>query len=149
MRKGERIAAARKRLGLSQYALAKEIGVDDETISRWEHSENVVSAQHWLLLSMELGIEAERPSVPPTPLRSKGERRGLQMRLWRLEKGMDTTEMGDLLEIAQSTVTRWELGAIPEYGWNLFQLIAGDRKPLFERMDDVGRANLAKHGRHE
>lgn len=32
----------------------------------------------------------------------------------RLSKGLDQTEFGDLLEVSQSTVTRWERGAQPK-----------------------------------
>ena len=37
MTQGEKIAAARKKLGWTQTRLADELGVSSEVVSKWEH----------------------------------------------------------------------------------------------------------------
>jgi len=50
-----RLERCRERLGLSQAALARNVGVSAMTLSRWERGMNAPRAEHWISLSKFFG----------------------------------------------------------------------------------------------
>lgn len=56
---GERVAARRRELGLTQEQLAERMGVSVQMISNLERCEKVIRANNLLLLSRELGVSCD------------------------------------------------------------------------------------------
>ena len=56
---GERVAALRKRQGLSQEALAERLGVSRQAVSRWETGTARPDAENLARLSQALGVTAD------------------------------------------------------------------------------------------
>jgi transcriptional regulator with XRE-family HTH domain len=54
-RLGEEILYWRLKRNLSQSQLGKRVGVERETVSAWEHGENIPEAPHWAALEEALG----------------------------------------------------------------------------------------------
>jgi transcriptional regulator with XRE-family HTH domain len=52
---GEQILKKRLELGLTQKELANHLGLNDQTISRWETDENRPRAKHYFLLAPLFG----------------------------------------------------------------------------------------------
>lgn len=76
---GEKIALRRRSAGLSQEALAAQLGVSRQAVSRWETSESLPDTEKILQLCRIFGVsaddllldkppEAAPPSNPPLPL---------------------------------------------------------------------------------
>ena len=85
---GETIALRRRTAGLSQEALAAQLGVSRQAVSRWETSESLPDAEKIVQLCQILGVSADEllmeaggnPPGPPGPaavkaLVVKGRRR--------------------------------------------------------------------------
>lgn len=53
---GDRVAAAREQAGLSQEALAKQLGIKNGTLRNWEHDLNEPRANKLQMLSGVLGV---------------------------------------------------------------------------------------------
>jgi len=105
---GDRVAAARECVGLSQSDLAKRLGIKDRTIIAWEDDTAEPRANklqmlsgvlnvsmRWLLTGAGEGLEAPSEATPITPdvaallaeMRElRGQAMGLGERLGRLEK---------------------------------------------------------------
>ena len=73
MTTGEKIAALRRKAGLSQEALAEELGISRQAVSRWETSESLPDTEKIIRLSRRFGVTTdylllenttESPSVP-------------------------------------------------------------------------------------
>ena len=64
-----KIIALRKKLGLSKAALARQIGVNVNTLWRWERGERKPRGLHWMLIK-DLLAEDERREPSPTLVRS-------------------------------------------------------------------------------
>jgi transcriptional regulator with XRE-family HTH domain len=54
-----RISEERRRLGLTQAALAEACGVDQMTVSRWERGKTTISVTHLRTLCAVLGVSAD------------------------------------------------------------------------------------------
>ena len=68
---GKRIAASRKKAGLSQEALAEKLGVSRQAVSRWETGETMPELEKCIALCRALGVSAdllllgeEQPAAP-------------------------------------------------------------------------------------
>jgi transcriptional regulator with XRE-family HTH domain len=64
------LAAARKRAGYNQQALAEQVGVTKHTVSQWETGATGINAKRRPLLAHALGIsleELDRLLLPHTP----------------------------------------------------------------------------------
>ena len=105
---GDRVAAARESVGLSQSDLATRLGIKDRTIIAWEDDTAEPRANklqmlsgvlnvsmRWLLTGAGEGLEAPSEATPITPdvaallaeMRElRGQAMGLAERLGRLEK---------------------------------------------------------------
>jgi DNA-binding transcriptional regulator YiaG len=64
-----KIIALRKKLGLSKAALARQIGVNVNTLWRWERGERKPHGLHWMLIK-DLLAEDERREPNPALVRS-------------------------------------------------------------------------------
>jgi transcriptional regulator with XRE-family HTH domain len=113
---GARIRARREELGLTQRQLADRIGVESQTVSRWERGANlgketnleaVASGLEWTVEELMAGIEApRRRSSPPDLDEMLGGQPGWAIRLER--------KVDELLTLVRDGATsRGEGGAGP------------------------------------
>lgn len=97
---GQRIAIARKQVGLNQTELGMRVGVERNAVSRWENDEVVPDGQTLLALPAALGVSADwlfydRPSGAPTsPDEAFARARELMEWAWR-EKGRQGLQSGE------------------------------------------------------
>jgi transcriptional regulator with XRE-family HTH domain len=68
---GERLAAAREQMGLSQIQLADKLGVSQKVITYWEHNHVGLRAEQLISLASALNISVEELVGQPKP-RSRG-----------------------------------------------------------------------------
>ena len=68
---GRDIAAAREAAGLTQLALANAIGVDPQTISRWERGERTPGPNDLYRIGEETGRTYDPPRIIPRRKRKK------------------------------------------------------------------------------
>ena len=59
MTTGEKIAALRRKAGLSQEALAEELGISRQAVSRWETSESLPDAEKIIRLSRRFSVTTD------------------------------------------------------------------------------------------
>ncbi len=59
MTTGEKIAAQRRKAGLSQEALAERLGISRQAVSRWETNESLPDTERIIQLSRILGISTD------------------------------------------------------------------------------------------
>ena len=59
MTTGEKIAALRRKAGLSQEALAEELGISRQAVSRWETNESLPDAEKLIRLSRRFGVTTD------------------------------------------------------------------------------------------
>ena len=59
MTTGEKIAALRRKAGLSQEALAEELGISRQAVSRWETNESLPDAEKIIRLSRRFGVTTD------------------------------------------------------------------------------------------
>lgn len=79
MTTGEKIAALRRKAGLSQEALAEELGISRQAVSRWETNESLPDTEKTIRLSRRFGVTTDyllldsvqetTPSSAPGPKR--------------------------------------------------------------------------------
>ena len=69
---GEKIALRRRTAGLSQEALAAQLGVSRQAVSRWETSESLPDAEKIVQLCQILGVSADELLMENTPPSSGG-----------------------------------------------------------------------------
>lgn len=55
---GDRVRAGRKALAMTQMDLARELGVGQQTVGRWENGD-VPQRRHWAALAAFLGLEGQ------------------------------------------------------------------------------------------
>ena len=67
MTTGEKIAALRRKAGLSQEALAEELGISRQAVSRWETSESLPDAEKIIRLSRRFGVTTDYLLLDSTP----------------------------------------------------------------------------------
>lgn len=118
---GERLRAARVRLGLSQLAAARAVGVSHSHWWDWEHDRRRPCVARARIIEGRLrcggivalaalprGVEKtrralERPKAGYLPF-------GRQLRLERCRLGLTARELAERIGIDRSTVTAWERG---------------------------------------
>jgi len=96
--------AARLRKGLTQEALAEDVGVTTETISNSERAESLVSLPVFLKLASALDLSiSDLVDVPPPSSRRRitARRRRLESDLEHLAKQMNDGELEILLGIGK------------------------------------------------
>ena len=59
MTTGEKIAALRRKAGLSQEALAEEMGISRQAVSRWETNESLPDAEKLIRLSRRFDVTTD------------------------------------------------------------------------------------------
>lgn len=59
MTTGEKIAALRRKAGLSQEALAEELGISRQAVSRWETNESLPDTEKIIRLSRRFGVTTD------------------------------------------------------------------------------------------
>lgn len=59
MTTGEKIAALRRKAGLSQEALAEELGISRQAVSRWETNESLPDTEKTIRLSRRFGVTTD------------------------------------------------------------------------------------------
>ena len=92
----ETFRAARLRMGLTQEALAEEVGVTTETISNSERAESLTSLPVFLKLAAALGLSiADIVDVPPAAARRKvtAKRRRLEGDLAQLGEQLGEADL--------------------------------------------------------
>ena len=62
-----RLRALRLKSGLSQEALARQLGVSAQSVSNWENAANWPEAALILPLARQLGVSADELLTEPTP----------------------------------------------------------------------------------
>lgn len=126
-----RLRAIRKRLGLTQAALAARLGQDEKQVCRWELGRQAphrwIAARIDLTLRVLEGHPAEGPQNPLTyfdltrwrrrppgdgvPIRPKTF--GEYLRHRRLALGLSQEQAGRLLGVSRAVVYRWERDSVP------------------------------------
>ena len=97
---GHRLARARRARGLSQVALAHEVGVGRRAVQAWEAGTSGISTEKLARLEEVLGVSrTELSGVEPLPAREEEE---LAARLARLELKMDALLQALGVEVQQA-----------------------------------------------
>ena len=136
--KRERMIEAREALGITRSELAAETGLSYDTIKRIETGKVVMKSHYWVLIAADLGIEPA-PADPSRFSLTLREKRGREMKRWRTERCISTTEMAAMMSVTPSAYWLWENKGPPEYAYHLFNLIIGERKPLCDRLESKAR----------
>jgi transcriptional regulator with XRE-family HTH domain len=98
---GDRIRQRRKQLGLSQSELGRHLGVQLNTVARWERGEIGIDHPDWVEHQIS-GLERKKvkPSAPPIDAR--------RLRARRAALGLTVHELAERLGVPAVTVKRWE-----------------------------------------
>ena len=124
---GERLEAARRRLGLTRRELAAKVGLDEGSICRWARGGRQPSP--WMAARTESILQDldglhPRSTARPTyfdlsrwrrtpPTGSKPRTLGERIRERRLELGLSQAQLGRLFGVGRATIYRWESGKAP------------------------------------
>lgn len=115
---GARIAARRKQQGMTQRDLAKQMGVTDKAVSKWERDLALPDVQSLPRLADSLGLPIEElmNDIAPAPTASgkkKGRQKttGLMLKGIALAMGIAVTVLAQLQELdATSAATMLGIG---------------------------------------
>lgn len=113
----KKIKELRKKQGISQNELAKQINVAQNTISRWESGERVVDADSLKKLAEFFGVSSDcllEISNSQTPANNgtldyKGDN-PTRLKQLRTKKGISQKDLACSLGCKQNTISQWESG---------------------------------------
>ena len=97
-----RLRALRLRAGLSQEALARQLGVSPQSVSKWENASNWPEACLILPLARLLGVTADELLTEPTP-REEWEKRWQEIEEACRQRG----DHAALLALAEAALKEW------------------------------------------
>ena len=115
---GQRIAEARKKLGLSQEALGEKLGVSRQAISKWESDASVPEIDKLIVLSRLfsvsigwlLGVEEETPEIQEVPEERMSAQPSLrQAMLSHLKTLPGLRKLGIVLLVLMQLFLYWQL----------------------------------------
>ena len=101
MTTGEKIAALRRSVGLSQEALAEELGISRQAVSRWETNESLPDTEKVIRLSRRFHVTTDYLLMENIQESAPYPQTGSDLRLLRLlyRTGISLTAAGALLAL--------------------------------------------------
>lgn len=100
---GERLRAARRRLGLSHIDLAHQLGVDPTTLRNWEVGRHIPPVKYLPRINQVIGSETVDPAAPFSE----------RLLAYRRTHGLRQRDLGRLLGVDQREISEWERGVPP------------------------------------
>ena len=118
----EKLPCLRKNVGLSQDALAKQLGVSRQAISKWESGIAYPDLEKVQALCALFGCSADallNPAIEDPALPAKGEifpsAVGENIKRVRMGEGMAQETLAERLNVSRQSVSKWETGlAVPK-----------------------------------
>ena len=118
----EKLPCLRKNIGLSQDALAKQLGVSRQAISKWESGIAYPDLEKVQALCALFGCSADallNPAIEDPSLPPKGKifpsAVGENIKRVRMERGMAQETLAERLNVSRQSVSKWETGlAVPK-----------------------------------
>jgi len=123
---GEEIVRRREQLGWSQAQLAREIGIAQTIVLRWEHG--VVAPDATFVGQLER-VFAEGQRELPEGGAERLARAGERLRPVRERLGLSVSEMARRLGVDRGTLADWEAGVRP--------VSSGRRRDVFAKLDQL------------
>jgi transcriptional regulator with XRE-family HTH domain len=105
---GERLRAARRRLGLSHFDLAQQLGVDPTTLRNWEVGRRNPPVRYLPRIHRVIGSETVDPAAPFSE----------RLLAYRRTHGLRQRDLGRLLGVDQREISEWERGVPPATSTN-------------------------------
>ena len=129
---GERLMQARHAIGLSQRALAKNVGVSAMMISKYERARSVPSSDVLLALARALGVRTEYFFRTPAVNLERVQHRNRHV--WKLPKSAEEKVLAD----ARDQLERWlVLDKITPAPWSIPFTLPEDLPDAIEDLDAI------------
>lgn len=115
---GDKIAEQRKKLGLNQEELAKALDISQKSISKYERGDRRPSYEVLLAMASLFNVSVDYLLGMAEPEASTTNR----LKSLRKAKGMKQSELGELLNVQDAAISKYESGKIPLTGDTLLKL---------------------------